>query len=296
MTIKEALNVQNRTVSSRDAEVLLGHVLATTREFLHTYPEKELTDKQSATFENALTRREKNEPVAYITGVKEFYSRPFKCDNRALIPRPETEALIERSLILLEKEFKDHLKATNKPCPLHVLEIGTGCGNIAVTLALELAKKGLPATILATDISKEALDLAQENATALKAYDNKNIQLTFLEADLFDHAKIGEKKPYDLIAANLPYVSTTWQLNPAAQPDVVFYEPDIALFGGEDGLVHYRKFFKEAPAYLAKNGHIVCEYGEDETIDFIPLAKRAFPGRDGIVYQDYAGLDRIFEL
>ena len=280
MTIAEALNVSNRTVSFRDAEVLLRDALSCPREYLHTHPEVELTISQQKKYESYLVRRESNEPVAYITGKKEFYGRTFHCDKRALIPRPETEILIDRALALT--------KSNN----ISILELGTGVGNIAITLALEFQKRNLTPHILATDISSEALILAQENAQALGA----TPFITFIEADLFDHDLISNQRPFELIVANLPYVSTTWQTNPAAQPDVVFFEPDIALFGGEDGLDHYRNFLTLAPQFLRPNGHILFEYGEDQTPLMLPLVHAAFPDRSPVVHQDYAALDRLIEL
>lgn len=295
MNIQQALNVQDRTVSYRDAEVLLAAVLKKERVWLHAHPESELSHKEAEQYEAYLTAREGNQPVAYITGIKEFYGRPFAIDKRALIPRPETEAVIDHALNFLPAQFMAHLKATNKPCALKVLELGTGCGNIAVTLALELSKHPVAADIIATDIAPEALELAHENYKNL-GESNNNIRLEFLEASLFDHKKIKGSAPYDLIVANLPYVPTTWKMNPAAQADVLFYEPDVALFGGSDGLDIYRDFFAQAPEYLAKDGQIIVEYGETQTKELLPLAQAAFPTQKADVYQDYAGLDRVLVL
>lgn len=270
ITIAEALNVQNRTVSSRDAEVLLSTALGKERAFLHSHGETELSPTEQQTYEDFLRRREQNEPVAYITGSKEFYGRLFKCDARALIVRPETEGVVEQALAWLG----------NKAAK--VLELGTGAGNIATTLSLES-----PAlTITATDISGEALELAQENARTLGA------TVTFAQSDLFETVT----GTFDLIVANLPYVETTWQQNPAAQQDVLFYEPDVALFGGEDGLDLYRRFFTEAPNYLTEGGAVIIEYGETQTSAISALARSAFPGHTLIIHQDYAGLDRVLTL
>ena len=243
------------------------------------------------------SRRENNEPVAYIIGHKEFYGREFYCDNRVLIPRPETEGLIDRALTWLPGYFQAHLEATNKPCPLHILEIGTGCGNIATTLLLELAGRRIPAYIIATDISPEALEVAEMNWNRLKTDTSHQLaRVKFLQADLFQAKEIGRNAPYDLIIANLPYVPTTWQTDPTAQPDVIFYEPEIALFGGSDGLRLYRTFFNQAPDYLAKNGRILCEYGEDETPTLQQLVRQKFPKKTIHFYKDYAELDRIVEV
>jgi len=274
MTIKQAIDdVANRSVSFREAEVFLARVLSCDRTFLHAHPETELTEAQAAAYETCLQQREANEPVAYITGVKEFYGRPFKCDARALIPRPETEALIDSAIAFL----KDKPEAS-------ILELGTGCGNIAITLAKELPE----VQIIATDVSSEALELAQENAAALAA------TVTFLTADLFDNPAISG--PYDLIIANLPYVPDRWRMDPQAQPEVVFKEPAIALFGGEDGLDIYRRFFAEVPHFLTPTGHLLIEFNEDQGQAIADLAQKAFPDRQVKVTQDYAGLDRCLEV
>lgn len=291
MTINQALNVQDRSVSTRDAEVLLQEVLKVERSFLHAHPEQKLTAEQRKKYENFLQRREANEPVAYITGHKEFYGREFKTDERALIPRPETEKLIDLTCAWAPNYFQKHLKATNKPCPIRILELGTGCGNIAITLSQELSKLHTLYEIIATDISPNALALAQENAAKLGAK-----YLKFLQADLFTHPDFKIKMPYDLLIANLPYVSNSWKTDPLAQPEVVFQEPDIALFGGEDGLDIYRNFFQQAPQFLAEDGLLLIEFNEDQTNTLSKLAQSAFPHKKCRVYQDYAGLDRVLEI
>ncbi len=282
MTIAEALNVANRSVSFRDAEVLLGAVLHQERTWLHAHANEELTQEQAKQYSSFLDRREDNEPVAYITGVKEFFGRPFACDPRALIPRPETEAVVERALAVLVPRTE----------PYRILELGTGCGNISVTVALELAARQVPAHIIATDVSEEALELARQNSDSLGAS-----SVTFVVADMFANESVYKGAPYDLILANLPYVADTWKIDPRSQRDVVFFEPDLALFGGdEDGLLLYRKFWNEAPAYLKGDGRVIIEYGEDQTGAMLPLIASAFPHKTATVYKDYAELDRVLEV
>ncbi|MEZ0286623.1 MAG: peptide chain release factor N(5)-glutamine methyltransferase [Candidatus Paceibacterota bacterium] len=296
MTIAEALNVSDRTISFRDAEVLLAAVLDCDRSHLHTHGEQVLTPAQEEAYQSSLTRRENNEPVAHIVGYKEFYGRRFIADKRALIPRPETEGAVERALAWAVPYFQSHLKATGKPCPLRILELGTGGGPIAISLALELSAQSIPATIIATDIAPEALEQAQENWQILgKGSRTDLVVLKCIEADLFDHSSI-TTRPFDLIIANLPYVETTWQVETGAQPDVVFFEPDVALFGGADGLDIYRRFFAEAPTHLEAGGAVIIEYGDTQTTAITPLATAAFPDKLCTVHQDYAGLDRILEL
>ena len=295
MTIKEALSVTHRSVSYREAEILLQAVLKADRSWLYSHGDQILTDEEFERYEGYLQRREINEPVAYILGFKEFYSRPFQVDKRALIPRPESEKLVDLALDFLPKRFTSHLLATNKPCPVRILELGTGCGNLAITLALELAVKPTPAEIIATDISEEALGLAQDNWQQLPADSSAN-KPRFVVADLFAHPEIEQHKPYDLIIANLPYVENRWKFSPEAQPEVVFQEPDIALFGGDDGLDIYRRFFKEVSAYLYPEGVILIEFGETQTSKLKEIAQAAFPDWHLMVYPDYAGLDRVLEI
>ncbi len=298
MTVLEALNlVQHRSVSRRDAEVFLQHILQIERAELHTHDERELTPEQEEHYLKCLDRREQNEPVAYITGWKEFYGRRFACDHRALIPRPETELLIDRALALAPGIFSENLNTTGKPCPVRVLELGTGVGNIAATLCFELAKQQTPAQIIATDVVVEAVQLAQENLERLSEVPGEQTSpTTLLIADMFDHPSIAKGAPYDLIVANLPYVPIGWKTDSAAQPDVVFWEPDIALFGGEDGLDHYRVFFDQVWEYLAPEGVILIEYGEDETGDLRFLLDGMQETLELTVHKDYAELDRMLEI
>lgn len=285
MTIRDALeSVRHRSVSFREAEIFLQSVLDVSRDVLHAHPEIELTDTHITTFEECLRRREANEPVAYITGFKEFYGREFACDTRALIPRPETEGLIDRALAFL----------ADLPHPARILELGTGCGNIAITLSLELVTRQLPAALIATDVSADALTLAQENWLALASPASHGPH--WLQADLFGHTVITNEAPFDLIIANLPYVPDTWRQHPDAQPEVIFQEPEVALFGGPDGLDIYRQFFTKAPTYLAADGKILIEFSEEQGAAIKDLATAAFPDRTIIIHQDYANLDRVLEI
>jgi release factor glutamine methyltransferase len=295
-TISQALDVSKIAVSSREAEVLLAHTLGCSREHLFAHPEHLLTQEQQTTYTTYLNRRQTNEPVAYITGVKEFYGRKFKCDARALIPRPETEGVIDLAVDFLQKSFATYVQQHNKPCPVSVLELGTGCGNIATSLVLELQAKSIPTTLIATDVSTEALELARENYSLLNPKESPHTKVSFIEADLFDSPQISGKK-FDLITANLPYIAPAWKMRSDAQPDVFFHEPDVALFGGdEDGLMLYRNFFEVAASYLREDGKIIIEYGEDQTENLLSISRSAFPKANHTVHKDYAGLDRILEV
>lgn len=295
MTIRQALRIPSVGITARELEIFLQHILKLERVELYTHPETTLTAAQSQTLASFLARRQKNEPVAYIIGSREFYGRDFKTDHRALIPRPETEKMIDLGLEKLPDRFSRQLKETNKPCPLRLLELGTGSGNIAITLSLELAAKSIPAEIYATDLSQEALELAKENFAAL-TLKQAHSPIKFLTGDLFAIPDLTPKAPYDLIIANLPYVPTTWQSDPTAQTEVLFYEPDIALFAGLDGLDLYRRFFSALEPFLMPDGLVMIEFGENQTETLTKLIKKYFPNRKWKIYQDYAGLDRLLLL
>jgi len=282
MNIRTALDVSQRSVSFREAEIFLQHVLGVDRGYLHAHPETELTEAQTAAYEQCLRRREANEPVAYITGSKEFYGHPFKTDKRALIPRPETEALVTRALEILDSRQGSQ----------RILEIGTGSGNIAVTLALELHDDTM---IIATDVDPEAVALAGENYALLSAT-QPALPVRFLVANMFAHREIEANGPYDLVLANLPYVPDAWRFDAAAQPEVVFQEPALALFGGEDGLDHYRAFFEKVASFAKPDATILVEYGEDETGDITDFVRGVMPSARLAVHKDYAGLDRLLEI
>ena len=293
MTIAQALDVRQRSVSYREAEVLLAEVTGLRREYLHAHLNQDITSSECVRYEEFLQRRERNEPVAYIIGYKEFYGRPFQTDSRALIPRPETEGIIDAAVIAQNKRFKRLLAAKGKPCPLRILELGTGCGNIAITLAHELAAKRIAAEIVATDISPEALLLAEANAVSLGV--PSLCRITWVEADLYGSFQVDRRAPYDLIIANLPYVSTAWKQDPAAQMDVLFYEPDIALFGGVTGTDIYKRFWRDLSTYLKPDGDVLIEFDHGQSVEMLPYAQASLPSYAFTVLEDYAGLERILQ-
>jgi release factor glutamine methyltransferase len=284
ITIKEALDVHERSVSFREAEILLGWVLGVSREILYQSPEMVLEPEIWQKYIKTLEMREKNIPIAYITGSKEFFGHPFKCDQRALIPRPETEALVEEALAYLNRSELNTLS---------VLELGTGSGNIAISLALGSPK---PIKIIATDISPEALDLAKENEQSLVTNNSSANQIKFVQADLFNHPEIKKCSPYNLILANLPYVPESWRFDPQAQPEVIFYEPAVALFGGEEGTQLFPRFFQKVGPFLAEKGEIWLEIGDDEGEFIQNEAQKYLPKKKATLLRDYAGLVRYLNL
>jgi release factor glutamine methyltransferase len=252
MTLAESLKsgtalLAPSATAQRDAELLLLHTTRLTKADLLTHPEQELTERQSNHYHAALTRRALHEPVQYILGTQEFYGRPFIVNRLVLIPRPETEHLVEAALAIRPAPSRIRPLRIR---PFRVLDIGTGSGILAITLALELPH----ATAIATDISAAPLAVAQQNAQALGAAD----RIHFLISDLF--AALDSEQRFDCIVSNPPYVSTS----EALEPQVRDYEPPAALYAGEDGLALYRRLIPEAFAHLEPGGHLLLEIGQGQ--------------------------------
>jgi release factor glutamine methyltransferase len=237
-----------------DAELLLGWALGRDRTSLLAHPELAVEGSPAAAFEAALIRREAGEPVAYIRGVKEFHGLAFAVDRRALIPRPETELLVDEA----ESEVAWHLTSSPRPAgtpKVRVVDVGTGCGAIAIALASRLRRRRMlpEVAILATDASAESLALARDNAVGHALAED----LAFAQADLLP---AGEP-PFDLILANLPYI-------PSAEVDrlpvAASFEPRLALDGGPDGLSLVRRLVAAIPAALTAVGSALLEIGFDQ--------------------------------
>jgi release factor glutamine methyltransferase len=255
-----------------DAQVLLAHLTGAARATLLAYPERPLTEAQAAEYTALVARRAAGEPVAYLVGHREFLGLDLLTDARALIPRPETELLVEAALA----EARARLDAGEHPI---AADIGTGSGAIALSLAA--LESRLP-RVYATDVSVEALALAHANAARLGVAE----RVTFLQGDLL--APLPE--PVDLLLANLPYVAPR---DAATLPaDVRAYEPALALYGGDDGLGHLRRLFAEAPPHLRPGAVVGVEFGFDQRAAVEALARAAFPGCLVRVGADYAGWDR----
>lgn len=228
MNVSSWLKNATKTINRLDAEIILAHSLGEERLFLHAHPDYELEPAQIAQADQNLERRAQNEPLAYITGSKDFYGRQFDVTSDVLIPRPETEALIE---------------AAKRLNPVNVLDVGTGSGCIAVTIAKELPY----ARVTAVDISEKALGIAQKNAQKHQA------RVDFRHSDLLSGLDNAEK--YDLIIANLPYVDRNWGW---LGPELTF-EPENALYAEDNGLKLIKELIRQAPAHLGQGGYLVLE-------------------------------------
>ncbi len=273
------------------AEVLLAHVLGVSRAHLLAYPERTLSQHEWDAYVRLVERCAQGEPLFYLIGHREFYGLDFLVDPRVLIPRPETELLVEQALSFISAYL-----------PSTVADIGTGSGCIAVTLAVYVSGspsawlgrgdaegegKGVRA-IYATDISSAALEVARANAERHGVAD----KITFLQGDLLAPLP----QPVALIVANLPYVARDEWGQLAAEANVAEFEPAIALDGGLDGLALFRRFFQQAPAYLAPGGAILLEIGAGQAEAVTALARAAFPQAHIGVVRDYAGLERIISV
>lgn len=260
-----------------DAELLLAHALATTRIQLIVEAQRPLDSRELGLLRELVKRRRAREPMAYILGEREFYGRPFRVDRRVLIPRPDTEALVD---VALER---------TRPLSMcmRALDLCTGSGCVAITLARERPTS----FVLGTDKSEEALVLARENALRLGAY---NVALGL--SDLF--GALESRDPgltpacrFDLVTANPPYV-------PASdiallEPDVRDFEPRLALDGGNDGLATLRRVIAGAPAHLVSSGGVLAvEVGAGEAGAVVALFEEA-GFRDVEVRRDYGRVERV---
>jgi release factor glutamine methyltransferase len=259
-----------------DAELLLGWAIGADRTAILAHPEAPVGADAAAIFEAAIGRREAGEPVAYIRGIKEFYGLAFAVDQRALIPRPETE------LIVSEAEFEVAWRLTSAPRPpgtpnVRVVDVGTGSGAIAIAFAALLRRRRMlpEVSILALDCSAEALQLAKENAVAHGLADS----IDFAEANLLaaesmssagpidPHQNISSVsretvwRPFDLVLANLPYIPSA---DIERLPIAASFEPRVALDGGPDGLAVVRRLISALPTALTSDGTALLEIGFDQ--------------------------------
>ena len=254
---EEAVSVPRLT-----AEVLLTHALHQERAYLYAHPEEELSEIAWIHYGRYLHERMKGKPTQYITGRQEFYGRDFRVNSDVLIPRPETEHLVEAAVA--------HIHARDL-----VVDIGTGSGAIAVTLALET-----PAHIIASDISTAALQVAQSNAQQLSA------QVGFLACDLLDAYRDGS---INVLVSNPPYVPRTDE--PNLQREVRDYEPPVALFGGPTGLEVYQKLSVEASRVLRPHGWLLLELGYNALNPVRAMLESDWTDID--IVPDLAGFPRV---
>jgi release factor glutamine methyltransferase len=269
-----------------DAELLLGSVLDLERTSLVAHGDAMVGDASAASFAKRLDRRAAGEPVAYIRGIKEFHGLAFSVDDRALIPRPETERLVE----LAEREVADRLTAAARPVGgprLRIVDVGTGSGAVAVALAVALRRRGMldDVRIVATDISAEAIELAAANVAGHAVADVVALRVADLLPTGFD--------PFDVILANLPYVrSDAIPTLPAAAS----FEPALALDGGADGLEVIRRLVELLPSRLEHGGVALVEIGADQAEAIRAAVGGSLDGWACSIETDLAGLPRVARI
>ena len=252
MTIAEIINKYRNKISHLDLELLVAYSLGKTREFVLTYPEKILTKSQILNLKSQINRRIKHEPIAYIIGHKEFYGLDFTVNNKTLVPRPETELLVELITHNVEQKMQ---KVT-------IIDVGTGSGNIITSIAhaLDSRLRGNDnIEFYAIDISKEALRVARKNAKKHGLYK----KIKFLHGNLLDPLLKNKLKIKKLIiVANLPYLNIGWKnLLKSSETKGLKFEPRIALYAGKDGLDAYRKLAKQIKLLGKYNITVFCEIG-----------------------------------
>jgi release factor glutamine methyltransferase len=259
-----------------NAELLLGHGLRLSRERLYMHLQDPVGEKEREVLGELIERRILGEPLQYILGRQEFWSIDFRVDPRVLIPRPETEILVEEARsILLE------MGLNRTP---FVLEIGTGSGAVAISLAREVRNLFL----VAADISKDALLLAKENARGADVLD----QMALVNGDLFGpYRLLGRGGPFDMILSNPPYIGR-YEIEGLAR-EVKDYEPTIALDGGEDGLDFYRRIASQGPSYLRKGGWLLLEVGQGQAENVSELIERSGFFSEPKLVPDLSGIARV---
>ena len=249
-----------------DASVLLSYLLKEPPAYFIAHSDEHLSFEVLKKYDALLERRKKREPIAYLVSEKEFYGRKFYVNESVLIPRPDTETLVEAVL-----------KAYEKDAEVNFLDLCAGSGVIGITLLAELPNaKGMLA-----DISKSALTVAENNLAEFKL----SPRAVVVESDLFKNIT----GKFDLITVNPPYIPTQDLKN--LEPDVFDFEPTLALDGGEDGLAFYREIIKTAPDFLKRGGALYMELGFDEAEE----VKRLMSGKftDIKTYRDLAGIERV---
>lgn len=277
-TVGDALAHARRVIGAGDtpltpttAQAILAHVAGRGRAWLLAHPEAPLDAESAARYAGLIDRAAGGEPLAQLVGEREFYGLAFAVTPDVLIPRPETEAVVDVMLMWLD--------AQDRPAP-RLADVGTGSGAIAVTLAVRRPD----ARITATDVSAPALAVARCNAARHGVAD----RVDFALADLL----VPFAGPFDAVAANLPYINR----DELAALEVGRWEPRVALDGGLNGLDHVRRLLAELPARLASPGLLVLEIGHDQGPRAVRLCEAAFPAARVALRPDLAGLDRIISV
>jgi release factor glutamine methyltransferase len=300
LTIKETLSwttdylVQYDVPDAKaEAEYLLAHALGCKRVELHVNHASGLSYHALQEFIDFVERRIKREPSQYIIGEQEFWGLPFKVTKDVLIPRPETEILVEEVVKTAGGRWevggrKDENHIIPYPTshiqhPI-ILDLCTGSGCIAIALVKEIPDS----RVYALDVSEKALNVARENAERHSVAE----RITFLQGDLFEPLK-GMDVAFDLIVSNPPYISK--KILAELQPEVRDFEPRAALYSGEDGLDFYRRIISDSPEYLAERGNLILEMGYGQAERIKKLIEQSNSFEDIGITKDFSGIDRVIK-
>ncbi len=279
MTIKKIISTYSKKLNSfspvLDIELLLAKILNKNKEYLYTYPDKKLTDKQLAKFEKLFKRRSKGEPIAYILGYQEFFNLKFKVNSNVLIPRPETEILVEEVI-----KYVSNLKA-----PTSIMDIGVGSGAVIIALAKNIKN----ARFYGIDISAKTLNVARQNAKT------HQVKIRFCQGNLLEPlpAKIKSQSSNLIITANLPYLDKQEKnLLPFSSTASLKFEPKIAWDGGADGLKYFRDFFSQIKEFKLQPKAIFLEIGHQQAIAIKKLMPPTLVKYSILIKKDLCGFDR----
>jgi release factor glutamine methyltransferase len=286
----ERLRAAGSDTPRLDAELLLAYAIGVDRTAVIAHGDAPVGADATAAYESLIARRETGEPVAYLRGIKEFHGIALTVDARGLIPRPETELLVDTAIAAVMAGLTSGI---DRAGPLRVADIGTGSGAIAVALAVALRARRVPPgdlDLVAVDVSEDALDLARENAVAHGVGD----RLRFVASDLLPPA--ARSSPFDIVLANLPYVRTAELDASAGKPVSTTFEPRLALDGGADGLAVISRLLDQLEWGLASDGMALLEIGGDQGQAAPALVVARLPGWSCDVIPDLAGLPRVLRL
>lgn len=273
-----------------DAELLLAMAIGVDRTAVVANGGAPVGADAEHTFRAGVERRVAGEPIAYIRGLREFHGVALSVDARTLVPRPETELLVDLAVAETMRRLTSPGVAGSAAVPVRVVDVGTGSGAIAIALAVALRARRVPAEVidlLATDISADALDVARENAVAHAVGD----RLRFLEVDLLPPGD--GASAWDVVLANLPYIRSDALTD---LPAAVRHEPMLALDGGPDGLAIIERLIATLPASLRPGGVAMLEIGADQGTAIVELTSARLPGWPTTVRADLAGLPRVAVL
>ncbi len=279
MTVGEILIQGGEMLADRptprlDAELVLAAMMGLTREQLFCSSDKQVGEAYRSRFFDFMAQVRTGKPVSYITRSKEFFGRNFYVDERVLIPRPETEMLVEQAI--------EHSKTLGLSSP-RILDLGCGSGCIGLTLALELPN----AYITLSDISADALEVTTMNAERLGLLEKVKILESNLLSNLLD-------QEFDFVVTNLPYIGT--KIHHVVSEEVDAYEPSLALYGGDDGLVLYKKMFQQILTCKTLPRRLIGEFGFGQSDDVFSLLNTFFEHKASSIQilPDLAGIDRVF--